>query len=262
MKDARELPRALTPWAEYLQLLPAEQIVAFAPLVQQLDIAIGPLRVQTRGGGGEPDGFDGLTRRGAYDRLLLSEWLLADEMPEEFARRAVMSEHAFLQVARQDPAGARVSFVLFDAGPNQLGAPRIAHLAALIVLARRAEAAGASLIWGVLQRPDNPAQRGVTAAGLAYLFAARGSVEATDEHLAAPVCSTAVTAASMVVASRPSERFGTISNNAGNASSTPASFGLQPRCRPYSPEKERARSRVCEPGLAPFCPGDGAHFAG
>ena len=185
VKDARELPRALMPWAEYLQLLPAEQIVAFAPVVQRLDVAIGPMRVQTRGGGGEPDGYDGISRRGAYDRLLLSEWLLADEMPDEFARRAVMSEHAFLQIARQDPAGARISFALFDAGPNQLGAPRIAHLAALIVLARRAEAAGAALVWGVLQRPNDPERVGVSASGFSYLFASRGSIEATEEHLAA-----------------------------------------------------------------------------
>src|SRR5579872_426249 len=113
MSDRRELPRALQPWAPYLQLMPAEQVAAIAPIVQRLDSAIGPLRVQARGGAGDPDGFDGLSRRGGYDRLLLSEWLLADEMPEEFARRAAMSEHAFLQLARQGPAGARVSRVLF-----------------------------------------------------------------------------------------------------------------------------------------------------
>ena len=184
MKGARELPRALMPWSPYLQLLPAEHIAAFAPLVQRLDVAIGPLRVQVNGGGGEPDGFDGISRRGAYDRLLLSEWLLADELPDEFARRAVMSEHAFLQIARQEPAGARISFALFDAGPNQLGAPRIAQIAALIVLARRAEAAGATLVWGVLQRPADLERHGLTAAGLAHLVAARCAVEATDDHLA------------------------------------------------------------------------------
>lgn len=171
------------PWAPYLQLLPAKHIAAIAPLVQRLDIAIGPLRVQVTGGDGEPDGFNGISRRGAYDRLLLSEWLLADEMPDEFARRAVMSEHAFLQIARQEPAGARISFALFDAGPNQLGAPRIAHIAALIVLARRAEAARATLVWGVLQRPGDLERHGLTAAGLAYLLAARCAAEATEDHV-------------------------------------------------------------------------------
>src|SRR5437773_2284421 len=105
-----ELPAPLMPWAPYLTLVPNEQIRAFAPLVQRLDIAIGPLRVQARSGSGQPDGFDGISRRGSYERLLLSEWLLADEMPEEFARRAAMSEHAFLEIARLEPAGARVSF--------------------------------------------------------------------------------------------------------------------------------------------------------
>jgi len=185
VKEIRDLPKALTPWAPYLQLLPEEHILAFAPLVQRLDIAIGPMRVQSRGGDGEPDGFDGISRRGTYDRLLLSEWMLADEIPDEFARRAVMSEHAFLQIARQEPAGARVSTALFDAGPNQLGAPRIAHLAALIVLARRVEAAGAQFEWGILQRPHDALQVGLSASGLAYLFSSRSAVEADEEMVAA-----------------------------------------------------------------------------
>jgi hypothetical protein len=40
--------------------------------------------------------------------------------------------------------------VLFDTGPDRLGRPRIAQLAALVVLARRASAARAELRWGTL----------------------------------------------------------------------------------------------------------------
>jgi hypothetical protein len=40
--------------------------------------------------------------------------------------------------------------VLFDTGPDQLGRPRIAQLATLVVLARRASAAGMELRWGTL----------------------------------------------------------------------------------------------------------------
>src|SRR5687768_17876785 len=47
-------------------------------------------------------------------------------------------------------------FRSFDAGPNQLGSPRIAQIAALIVLSRRAEAAGVRFAWGILQEPDAP----------------------------------------------------------------------------------------------------------
>ena len=151
-----ELPRALLPWSHWLELLPREITHSFGPMLQRLDSAVGPLRVRSEAGRGEPDGFDGLTRRGSYERLLLTEWLLADELPEEFIRRAVMGEHAFYQVARREPAGSRLSVALFDAGPNQLGSPRLAHLAALIVLARRAEAAGAEFRWGVLQNREMP----------------------------------------------------------------------------------------------------------
>lgn len=151
-----ELPRPLLPWSTWLELFPREIVQSFGPMLQRLDRAVGPLRVKSETGSGEPDGFDGLTRRGSYERLLLTEWLLADAMPDEFLRRAIMGEHAFYQVARREPAGSRLSVALFDAGPNQLGAPRLAHLAALIVLARRAEAAGAEFRWGVLQSREMP----------------------------------------------------------------------------------------------------------
>ncbi|MCW3097100.1 MAG: hypothetical protein JWL77_2718 [Chthonomonadaceae bacterium] len=151
-----EMPRTLMPWATWLELFPREILQSFGPMLQRLDRAVGPLRVKSETGSGEPDGFDGLTRRGSYERLLLTEWLLADELPDEFLRRAVMGEHAFYQVARREPAGSRLSVALFDAGPNQLGSPRLAHLAALIVLARRAEAAGAEFRWGVLQSREMP----------------------------------------------------------------------------------------------------------
>jgi hypothetical protein len=151
-----ELPRPLLPWSPWLELFPREIVQSFGPMLQRLDRAIGPLRVKSETGSGEPDGFDGLTRRGSYERLLLTEWLLADALPEEFLRRAIMGEHAFYQVARREPAGSRLSIALFDAGPNQLGSPRLAHLAALIVLARRAEAAGAEFRWGVLQSREMP----------------------------------------------------------------------------------------------------------
>jgi hypothetical protein len=177
-----EMPRALLPWSSWLELFPREITQSFGPMLQRLDRAIGPLRVQSATGSGEPDGFNGLTRRGSYERLLLTEWLLADEMPEEFLRRAIMGEHAFYQVARREPAGSRLSVALFDAGPNQLGSPRLAHLAALIVLARRAEAAGAEFRWGVLQSREMPM---LTAAedSIRQLLDARSLREATADDL-------------------------------------------------------------------------------
>lgn len=146
-----QLPPPLAPWASLLEIFPEELARALGPLVQRLSVAIGPLRERHRAGQGEPDGYDGLTRRGLYERLLVSEWLLAEELPDEFVRRAATGEHAFLNLARRERAEARSCVALFDVGPGQLGAPRLAHLAALIVLARRAFLAGARFEWGFLQ---------------------------------------------------------------------------------------------------------------
>lgn len=92
-----------------------------------------------------------LQRRGPYERLLPSEWLLADEVPEEFLRRAAVGEHMFLAPQRHARQANRLIVVIFDSGPLQLGAARLVHLALLILLARRAQAAGAKLRWGILQ---------------------------------------------------------------------------------------------------------------
>ena len=179
-----KLPHALMPWAPFLELFPRELASSLGPIIQRLDFALGPLRGQGRIGHGEPDGFDGITRRGTYERLLISEWLLADEMPDEFSRRAAMGEHAFLELATQEPVGIRRSIALFDAGPNQLGAPRIAHIAAMIVLARRAEAKGLTLQWGVLQQPADALNASVTANSLLDLLRSRTPREATEDDVA------------------------------------------------------------------------------
>jgi hypothetical protein len=176
-------PAALAHWAQYLDIVPEEVSVALAPIVQRVSLAVGPLSPRFRGAEGEPDGFNGLDRRGSYERLLLSEWALADEFQDEFMRRAVMGEHLFLNPARNARAGARVSLALFDSGPSQLGAPRIAHLAALIALARRAEAAGAAFGWGVLQQPAARPFSDVTASGVTRLLEARSHHDATDEEV-------------------------------------------------------------------------------
>jgi hypothetical protein len=133
---------------------------------------------------GEPDGFDGLSRRGTYERLLLSEWMLADELEDEFMRRAVMGEHLFLNRARSSPVGTRASLALFDAGPSQIGSPRIAHIAALIVLANRADSAGSTFSWGVLQQPEAATYRDVNASNIMSLLAARSHSEVSDTAIA------------------------------------------------------------------------------
>ena len=155
------LPPLLEPWQDELQQFRPEILATIAPWLPRLVAAIGPLRNRpVPDQQGEPDGYDGLSRRGTYDRLITSEWLLADELPEEFLRRAAMKEHLFSRPARRQPAGSRRTVVLLDTGPDQLGAPRLLHLALLVVLAHRAAAARAEFAWGVLQKPERSLHEG------------------------------------------------------------------------------------------------------
>src|ERR1044072_5395814 len=179
------LPPSLAPWAGYLNIFPEEVSLALGPMIQRVSMLIGSPQPRLNEKEGEPDGFDGLNRRGTYERLLLSEWVLADELQDEFMRRAVMGEHLFLNRAHSSPAGTRSSLALFDAGPRQIGSPRLAHIAALIVLANRADSARSSFSWGVLQQPETPAYREVNAATIMTLLNARSHCEVNESNVAA-----------------------------------------------------------------------------
>jgi hypothetical protein len=85
----------------------------------------------------------------------------------------------------QPEATGRPCVVLFDAGPGQLGTPRIVQLAVLIVLARRAAEAQRRLAWGILQEPEAPLSSGASADDLGRLVGARTAREAAATQLAA-----------------------------------------------------------------------------
>jgi len=179
------LPPPLRPWALQLSIFPEDLALSLGPYVARLAAAMGALRPRGETEGGEPQGYDGLTRRGPYERLLLTEWLYALESPDEFIRRAAFGEHAFLKPAFKQPQGSRRTVALLDAGPDQLGAPRIAHLAALVVLQRRAEAAGAEFAWCVLQdTPERVPFNAVTPASVQAWLSARSVAPVTDAHVA------------------------------------------------------------------------------
>ena len=85
-----------------------------------------------------------------------------------------------------EPAGSgRSSLALFDAGPGQLGSPRIAQLAVLVLLTRRAAAARRSFAWGVLQYPEASLSSGTLPEDCARLMGARTCREAGDDRIAA-----------------------------------------------------------------------------
>lgn len=177
------LPAPLKPWAAQLSLLQRDLALALAPAIQRLSMSIGPLADAQSQPTGAPDGYDGVARKGSYERLLITEWLYADEAPEEFLRRAAEGEHLFSRLAVREPHHARRCLVLFDSGPSQLGAPRIAHLAAFIAFASRCEAARATLTWGVLQTPTTMLREGFGKAEAEALLKARTSREATPADL-------------------------------------------------------------------------------
>ena len=177
------LPASLGPWSKQLSAFPNELSMAIGPIVQRVAAAIDPLHLEDVPGDDDPDGFDGLVNRGSYDRLIASDWLLADEIPEEFERRATMREHLFLKTAKRDRAHGLGSIVLFDSGPDQLGSPRLAHLAILIVLIRRAERALANFAWGILQNPSLPFLHGSGESETMELLRARTSTNVSASVL-------------------------------------------------------------------------------
>jgi len=91
--------------------------------------------------------------------------------------------------SRLDPLAAAAagsgSLALFDAGPGQLGGPRVAQIAILLVLARRAATAGARFAWGTLQETEAPLSPGAGADACRRLVEARTPHEATAAQIAA-----------------------------------------------------------------------------
>ena len=146
------LPPALAPWAAQLSGIAPDLAVSLGAWARRIAAAIGALG-SARSGPGEPDGLSGIARRGPYERLLVSEWLLAEALPHEFVRRAAMGEQLFLERGVRATHASRRSVALLDTGPDQLGTPRIAQLALLVVLAARADSAGVAFAWGIAQDP-------------------------------------------------------------------------------------------------------------
>ncbi|WP_457445801.1 hypothetical protein [Roseateles sp. P5_E4] len=153
MNAPTELPAPLQPWRPWLGWFEPLLADALGQLVRRLAELAGPASANTGRVATEPDGLGDLRLRGTYERLLTSEWLLADEIPDEFLRRAAAAEHLFLAPQLRAIPSERIVVAIFDAGPRQLGAPRLAQLAAWVLLARRAVDLGGTLRWGLLHQP-------------------------------------------------------------------------------------------------------------
>lgn len=165
------LPLPLAGWAEHLAMFTPDVAAALGPLLRQVEDVFA--RLDGEAATGSMDGYDGVTRRGTPERLLLSEWLLADQLPWEFDRRAVAGELGYLRPAFRDPTPTGDAVVLLDTGPDQLGAARLVQLAILLVLHRRARSHGHHLRVGLLSDPPGDWQRGDLPAVLRGWLAAR-----------------------------------------------------------------------------------------
>ncbi|MET0237980.1 MAG: hypothetical protein ABW224_25295 [Kibdelosporangium sp.] len=137
------------PWAEELAILDPRFAASLGPLLRVLD-DLTTRHDHDAAENGVLDGYSGITLRGIPERILASEWALADEFPTEFLRRATGGELLYTAPAYQAERKRGQVAVLVDAGPDQIGAGRLVQLAALIVLHRRAAARGGGLTVGVL----------------------------------------------------------------------------------------------------------------
>jgi hypothetical protein len=147
------LPSSLAPWSDSLTYLTPELATALGPLVRGLDRLVTDHETAASRPG-SLDGFEGLTTRGHPELMLASEWLLADEAPDEFLRRAAQRELLHLAPAVRGPMTRGRVAMLADTGPRQAGAGRLVQLACMIVLHRRAAARGTQLAVGILgQQP-------------------------------------------------------------------------------------------------------------
>lgn len=153
MSVALGLPAELQPWQPWLQAFDQEIAATLGDLLLRLDPLLGKGITQVQQSPAIADGYTGTATRGSYERLLLSEWCLAEAMPDEFIRRAVQGEHLFLAPQFQQMRSEPRIVALFDAGPRQWGEPRLVHVAMWILLQRRAQESNAQLLWGLLQRP-------------------------------------------------------------------------------------------------------------
>jgi len=152
MNSIAQLPRPLSGWGILGDLFDDDLAVALEQLVHRISAGI-EFHHEANQHRGEPNGFQGIARRGPVSRLLLSELAMGDEMPEEFLRRITQGEAGYYDVAMVEATASGRLVVLFDAGPDQLGVARIGHLATILLLWRKAERAGVALEIGTLQGP-------------------------------------------------------------------------------------------------------------
>lgn len=179
-----ELPSPLHGWAAAFAALTPAVLSGVMPMLHRLDELVSR-HGDAESATGEPAGLAGLSTRGIPERLLVSEWLLAEELPEEFLRRAASRELLHLDTAYRQAPPTGTTKVVVDVGPAQAGAARLVQLAALVVLHRRARSQGADLELGVLGEPADRWHGGELPELLRTWLSARRASEPTPDEVRA-----------------------------------------------------------------------------
>lgn len=149
-----QLPAHLQRWHDWLSWFELDLALSLGELIWQFQHTISSRASVLQSGQETPVGIDGLCRRGHYDKLLLSEWALADLYPDEFIRRAAQSEHLFLAPDYRTERLSGDCLVVFDTDAHQWGAPRLAHMALWILFAARAAEQGLRFCWAIAEQPQ------------------------------------------------------------------------------------------------------------
>lgn len=148
-----QLPERMLPWLNWLSQFDAK----LAHIVGELLLLVEPLVARQAAvpvnGQDEFDGFDGIARRGQLERLLASEWLLAEIAPDEFLRRVAEQEQLFLAPRYHEPRNEQRCLAIFDAGIYQLGSLRVFHVVMWLILTERSQREGQVFQWGIAQQP-------------------------------------------------------------------------------------------------------------
>ncbi|WP_182418326.1 hypothetical protein [Bartonella sp. HY038] len=138
-------------WQHWLKWFLADLQGDIGQILHHLHPLLTAPRPSDNGGLLTAPGLETVLRRGNYANLLLSEWILADSFPDEFLRRAAQHEHLFFAPPPLEDDGGKRVLALFDVGIMQLGLPRVAHIALLMLLSRRAQLLKSEFYWGIVQ---------------------------------------------------------------------------------------------------------------
>jgi hypothetical protein len=132
-----------------------------------------------------PDGLGGVSSMESAGPSVWTPYLEALPPEAAPALEPLLDRLSSLLSPLPVPATGGACLAVFDAGPGQLGGPRVAQIATFLALARRADMAGVRFAWGVLQEPEAPLSPSVTAEGVRRLVGARTPREATHPQIAA-----------------------------------------------------------------------------